>query len=113
MEQKSETDRSNECDVRSWTGEMETSFKLCWLCPGPVPPTRPPRFPQPTLIWAERELDLQGRLVPPLCSQTSARRRYGDRAEQWSCRPVALFTEDVREGGKDGESFIMLNEMYE
>lgn len=73
----------------------------------------PPRFPQPTLIWAERELDLQGRLVPPLCSQTSARRRYGDRAEQWSCRPVALFTEDVREGGKDGESFIMLNEMYE
>lgn len=41
MEQKSETDRGNECDVRSWTGAKETSFKPCWLWPGPLLPTRP------------------------------------------------------------------------
>lgn len=53
--QKSEMDTSNECDVRLWTGAIETSFRLQWLNPG---------HPQPTVVYSERELNLQGWLVP-------------------------------------------------
>ena len=107
MEKKSEMDRGNECDVRSWTGTMETSFKLCWLCPGPVPHTCPPPRLQPALVWAEQAWAWSPRTArsPPLCSQTSARLRNGDGAEQQACRSV--YPGRVRGGGKDRENFIM------
>ena len=105
MEQKSEMDRGNECDVRSWTSTMETSFKLCWLCPGPVPHTCPPDSNPPSSGPSRHELDLRGRLVPPRCA-LKPQRGFATVTEQNS-RPVALFTQDVWGGGEDRENFIM------
>lgn len=56
LHQKSEMDTSNECDVRSQTGAIETSFRLQWLDPG---------HPQSTVVYSEREPDLQGGLFSP------------------------------------------------
>lgn len=102
-------DRGNECDVRSWTGAMETSCKVCWLCTSPVPPTRLP-LPNPPSSGANMSLISKDSLFPPLCSQTSVRRRYGGRAEQRWCWPVSLFTEDVREG--EFHNVVCMNERH-